>query len=318
MNMRERGEREFIRRLARFMGGGAGVRIGIGDDAAVAAAPADCELLLTSDAVIEGVHFLAGEDAERVGNKAAGRVLSDLAAMGAHPLWALVNLSAPSEADADWLERMMRALNNRASEFGMAVIGGDVARSVEIAVHVFAVGHAPTGTAMPRSAVRVGDALFVTGDLGGSLAGRHLDFAPRIAEGLWLRERGTVRAAIDVTDGLATDALHLARESGVTLELHADLVPCSRAAVEAADGSGPLHRALYDGEDFELLFSVPSADAPALERAWRETFVTKLTRIGAAAAGPARVILIGPDGTRSALEDGGFDHFVAGASPPNP
>ena len=162
---------------------------------------------------------------------------------------------------------------------------------------VDAMARYPSAAARLRSGVRPGDLLYVTGQLGGSRAGRHLTFTPRIREGIWLRER--VNGMIDISDGLASELLHLAQASSLELHVEADRVPLHP--------DSDLHGALNDGEDFELLFSLPATAAPDLEAAWPESFPV-LTRIGTANEGSPQVLQINADGTSTPLT-GGFRHF---------
>lgn len=309
--LRETGEREMIRRMARLLPGREDVRVGIGDDAAVVALEGEGpDLLLTSDAVIEHTHFLPDTDPEQVGRKAMGRVLSDLAAMGGEPLWALLDVAAPPDTPVERLESLCRGAGRLADEYGVAVAGGDTASGPVLEVHVFAVGAVPRGAAVLRSGAKPGDIVCVTGALGGSLGGRHLDFEPRIEQGLWLREGRWAGAMIDVSDGLVTDLSHIAERSGVGAEIEADRIPLSAAAREAKGGRTPLEHALYDGEDFELLFTVPAARYEALATSWEDVFDLPCTAIGRITEAGGRLVIIGSDGRREEAADRGYEHFA--------
>ncbi len=304
------GEVALIRRLKRLVPGRADVLTGIGDDCAVVrAGRADAfDLLLKSDPVIEGIHFDAATPAAAVGHKALGRVLSDLAAMGGEPLWALVDLVAPATTSLARLEGIYRGLARLAQRQGMAIVGGDTARGNTLELHVFAIGRTPRGTAVLRSGARRGDGLYVTGALGGSRAGRHLRFEPRLAEGSWLRAQGWATAMLDVSDGLATDVRRLAGASGLGAVLEVARIPLSAAARKQRDGRTPLEQALTDGEDFELLFTVPQAKTRAFEAAWRRRFRLKCTRIGEMTAARDRVETR-EAGIRRPLTLRGYEHF---------
>lgn len=265
------GEREVIRRLLPALDGHEELIVGAGDDCAVCRMPgAEVDQVFTTDPIIEGVHFLAGEQPKRVGNKAAGRVLSDIAAMGATPKWLLVNVVAPAEFEMDYLEDVYVGMTALCRRFGAVIIGGDVARGPVFELHVFGVGELPAGTALLRSGARVGDVVFVTGPLGDSRAGKHLDFTPRIEEGIFLRESGRVNALMDLSDGLATDLRHVLGQSGVGADLRGAAIP----------KTGSLGRALRDGEDFELLLTAPPAASELLRVAWRARFGSELAAIG--------------------------------------
>ena len=309
--LRELGERGLIARLRPRLPSRPDVLVGAGDDCALVAPPSPGEdLVLKSDPILEGRHFLPGTDPRRVGRKALGRVFSDFAAMGAAPRWALADFVAPDTLPVATAEGVMAGFAERAREFGAAVVGGDTSRGDALELHVFAAGAVPHGRAMLRSAARPGDALWVTGRLGRSFeSGRHLDFTPRVREGAWLRERGS-RACIDVSDGLASELWHLAEESEARLFLDAGAVPFSETCAAMPD---PLAHALGDGEDFELLFTVPPEDA-AFGDAFRRAFPdVPCTRIGAVLAPqPGGLVVCGAaPGAARELPRGGFDHFVS-------
>lgn len=301
------GERGLIRRFRAALPGRPDVLVGAGDDCAVVAWSDAEDLVLKSDPVREGHHFLPGTDPRRVGHKALGRVLSDFASMGAEPRWALVDLVAPAETPAETADALYEGIGALAREHGVAVVGGDTSRGDALELHVFCAGAVPHGAAMLRSLARPGDSLWVTGSLGRSFeSGRHLDFEPRLREGAWLRARGR-RACIDLSDGLASELWHLARESGVRVDLDPDAVPLSPACEAGPD---PLARALGDGEDFELLFTVPPDDgdfAAEFRRAFPGTRCTRVGAVGEPLADGLVLCGLGPDARE--LPQGGFDHF---------
>jgi len=261
---------------------------GAGDDCAVLdlGAP-QTQSLLKVDAVVEGIHFLPETDPARVGHKALGRCLSDIAAMGGLPTAALITLGLPKDFDPEKIRRLYDGLGGLATRHQVAIVGGETTTSPErLWVSVTVLGSVSKGKAVLRSGGREGDALFVTGELGGSLAGKHLDFEPRLEQGRWLAESGKVHAMLDISDGLAGDLGHLlAASGGLGAELMATSLPISRAAITRSretPGARP-HRAaaLMDGEDFELLFTTASKDAVPLLDAWRTRFPNlRLTCIG--------------------------------------
>ena len=296
------GELALIRSLTRGLPSRRDVVAGVGDDCAVVRPGGRFDLLLTTDAVIEGVHYAAGCRGARVGNKAAGPALSDIAAMGGEPLYLLFDLVAPASCPVSFLRDLYRGARACAARHGAAIVGGDTARGPAFQVHVFGVGRVAHGRAVLRSGGRPGDVLFVSGPLGGSIAGRHLDFTPRVEMGRWLAAGRWATAMIDVTDGLATDLGHLVRASGV------------RAVVdEAAIPLGPHARgpasAWSDGEDFELLFAVPRRRVSAFRRAWQRRFGGRAAEIGELAAGRAAIFVREPDGRLRRLARRGFEHF---------
>jgi len=303
------GEVELIERFSRFLPIRDDILVSVGDDCAVIRT--DCaderDLLLTSDSVIEGIHFRRDTPAKAVGHKAVGRALSDIAAMGGEPRWGLVDIAAPSDASVRRLEDIYRGLTALAGAMGLAIVGGDVAESKILQLHVFAVGVVPRGAAALRSGADESDSIFVTGYLGGSLAGKHAEFTPRVHEGVWLRDWAT--AMIDLSDGLATDLRHVMDASNVGAELLVEAIPVSSAAREADDDASPLDHALFDGEDFELLFTIPASSTDALLEKWPEIFAVPCTRIGSITANAGIVELLGPNDTRSELTGRGYEHF---------
>ncbi|WP_372808318.1 thiamine-phosphate kinase [Pontiella sp.] len=272
MTLGNLGEHEAIARLSAMLGTPGDVLVGVGDDCAVCAlSGTGNNQLFTTDPVVEGVHFLPSDDPVRVGNKAVGRVLSDIAAMGGCPQWILVNVVAPPEVEFGRIERIYEGMIALCNRFGATIIGGDLAKGASLELHLFGTGLVPAGNALLRSGARVGDAVFVTGSLGGSLAGKHLDFVPRVDEGVFLRETGVVHAMMDISDGLATDLRHILAQSGVGASLQGESIP----------SNGSLEQAIYDGEDFELLLTVAEGDSDLLQARWRARFETPLSKVGA-------------------------------------
>ena len=259
---------------------GAGVRTGAGDDCAVVRGPGAGRFqLLKTDCVLEGVHFTAGTPPARVGWKAICRPLSDIAAMGGQPAYALVTLALAAGTSVAYARGIYRGIARAAREFGVVVVGGETARSPgPCFISVCIVGTVPRRKFVLRGGGRVGDRLYVTGRLGGSLpSGRHLRFRPRLAEGQWLVANFKLGAMMDLSDGLAADLPRLARASGTGFRLERDAVPrASGCSVE---------QALGDGEDYELLFALAAAQAGRLEKRWRRQFPrVPLTAIGELAA----------------------------------
>ncbi len=311
MNIEHIGEDFLIRKLARLAPGRADVVVGIGDDCAVVRPgrrdPFD--LLLKSDPVIEGVHFTSETQADEAGHKALGRVLSDIAAMGGEPLWFLVDLVAPASVPVARVEGLYRGMTRLARRHGVALVGGDTSKGKTLELHVFAVGRVVRGKAVLRSRARSGDRIYVTGSLGGSILGRHLRFEPRLAEGRWLAAQGWASAMMDVSDGLATDLRRMMKASGTGAVIEAARIPIAPAAKKMHDQTSPLEHALTDGEDFELLFTVPRRKAAAFEVAWKNHFRLRCTRIGTM-TNKAKRIELETNGIRSELKAHGYEHFV--------
>ena len=312
----------------------AGVAIGIGDDAAVIADPGGRARAVTVDAIVDGVSFRRSWcPPPSIGRKALGAALSDLAAMGAEAAEAYVWLGMPEDLTRDDCLGICDGIAALAGDEGVAVLGGDLTRAPVLSLSVTAVGFAPSAGAMiGRSGADVGDAICVTGPLGGAAAGllfldhpelaehvsdevmsaavaRQLEPAPRLAAGRALASAG-VGAMIDVSDGLGADAEHLAAASGVGIELELPRVPRAAGVEEAAAAAGrdPFELVASGGEDYELLCSVPRAALAACTDAAR-TAGAELHEIGRAVGG-GRVTLRLPGG-RSAPASG-HDHLGGG------
>lgn len=303
-------EFELIARLTPGLATNPQVIVGAGDDCAVLQSPGqDAFLLLKTDAVVEGIHFTKEAEPEKIGHKALGRCLSDIASMGGTPLHAVVTLGLPPQFNVERVERIYAGLNRLAARYGVAVVGGETVTSPErLLLSVAVVGQAAKERCVLRSGAQAGDALFVTGKLGGSLAGRHLDFEPRLTEGQWLAEHFPVHAMIDISDGLAGDLGRMLTASRVGAELLASAIPISREARLASrstpSGKTPLESALTDGEDFELLFTLPKSEAVRLLDAWKPRFpATPLTCIGKIKSTPG-LVLRTKDGARTLAPDG--------------
>lgn len=304
-------ERELTDRLARFFDSDdPGVSIGIGDDGAVVRT--SMRTVVACDPVVEDVHFTRADRLELVGRKAINRNLSDLAAMGAAPTYLLVSLLLPAWLTDRLRDELLRGIRKAAVAGACSVVGGDVATSPGgLVVTVTALGTAPRRP-LRRDGLRVGDTLHITGPLGGSRLGRHLSFAPRIAEGQWLAAQRSVAAGIDISDGLLLDLDTVLRASshsgspGLGAVLDAAAIPISKAAHQLAETSGrsALSHALSDGEDHELLFGLRgplSVEGPITARTRRP--------IGVVTAVPG-IQLCGPDGQLEECRPEGYQHDV--------
>ena len=308
-------EFELIERLTRSLPGNNSVVIGPGDDCAVLDfGIADRLLLFKTDAVVEGIHFVSETAPEKIGHKALGRCLSDIAAMAGTPVAALVTIALPRDFDIDFVAAIYDGMNALARRDGVAIVGGETTSNPGgILISVSLLGWAPRGKAVLRSGAEVGDAIFVTGDLGGSLAAKHLEFEPRLAEGRWLAQHYSMHAMIDISDGLAGDLRHILKASRVGAELFSSAIPISRAARLAAKGRASakpaLLAALTDGEDFELLFTIASRDAVPLLDAWKAQFPKlQLSCIGKITAGEG-ITIKDQHGVRP-LTANGYMHFA--------
>ncbi|MGQ0612944.1 MAG: thiamine-phosphate kinase [Planctomycetaceae bacterium] len=259
-----------------------------GDDCAVLDCPPWGTLLLTTDSVIDGVHARWGvEGPELFGYKAVARGMSDVAAMGGTPLWAVLAVCLPAGVSAEEAKAVLLG----AERTGCEIVGGDTAFGPTPYVAATVLGRAHAKGPVLRSGARPGDWILVTGPLGGSLAnGKHATFVPRVEEARLLMERFEVHAMIDLSDGLAGDLHRILEASGVGCRLDAQAIP--RAGVS-------LEHALNDGEDYELLLTV-RGDPKALDS------LPELARIGVVTRQGA--LLIHPDGREEPLRDGGYEH----------
>ncbi len=308
-------EFELIARLTRSLPTNKSVVVGSGDDCAVLdLALPDALVLFKTDSIVEGVHFDSHAPPEKIGHKALGRCLSDVAAMAGTPTAALVTLALPRKFDVDFVEMIYAGMSTLARRHEVAIVGGETTLSPGgILISVALMGRAPRGKAILRSGAEAGDAIFVSGELGGSLSGKHLEFEPRLAEARWLAECFRVHAMIDVSDGLAGDLRHILKASRVGAELLTGSIPVSRAAKLTAhsesSGKTPLLAALTDGEDFELLFTVAGRDAVRLLDAWKAQFPeVRLTCIGKITA--AEGIHIRDKQGMRPLNVHGYEHFA--------
>ena len=307
-------EFELIAHLTKSLPTNESVVAGVGDDCAVLDLGVPDKLILfKTDAVVEGVHFTRETPPEKIGRKALARCLSDIAAMAGTPTAVLVTLALPKKYEAEFVSKIYSGLNALAEKFGVAVVGGETTTNPgRMLISISLLGTVPRGKQILRSGAKVGDAIFVTGELGGSLAGRHLEFEPRLAEAGWLAEHFHIHAMMDLSDGLAGDLRHMADSSKVGAILLKSALPVSRAAKlrarENSSAKPDALAALTDGEDFELLFTVASRDAVKLLDAWKNKFPhTKLTCIGKIVAGAE--IFLRDKATTHKLNAHGYVHF---------
>jgi len=290
------------------------VVLGPGDDAALLKPPRTGQLVQTVDTCIEGVHFPPGLDPEDIGWRCLAVNLSDLAAMGAEPAWALLSLTLP-RADDDWVDGFARGFGELARRWDVDLVGGDTTRG-PLSVTVTLTGFVPKDAALTRAGAKPGHGVWVTGTLGGGAGGlaawRRGDRAaaaaflrpdPRIEEGRALR--GIASAAIDVSDGLAADLAHVLERSGAGAVVQLEAVPLAATARREGADAG-LRMALQGGDDYQLCFTVPRGREKALLKAAAE-WEMKPSRIGEITKAPGlRLELLGRE---IDLGPGGWDHF---------
>ncbi|MHC4196952.1 MAG: thiamine-phosphate kinase [Planctomycetota bacterium] len=242
---------------------------GIGDDTAVVRVPKGL-CVLTTDTLLDGTHFRLKDTSPReLGRKAVASSLSDVAAMGCRATLALISVGFPHSTPMSFARQLARGLNDTAARYGVTVVGGDtVTGRGPLFINVTVFGVADGLRPVLRSGARAGDAVMVTGRLGGSILGRHLRFEPRLEEAVYLNRNFRLHSMIDISDGLSLDLAHILEESGVGAIMYQDRIPVSRAAHRLARKTGktPLYHALSDGEDYELLFTLSKGQAERLAK----------------------------------------------------
>jgi thiamine-monophosphate kinase len=281
--------------------------VGIGDDAAVVKLPPPGRCLVTVDMLMEGIDFLLSQTTpQRIGAKALAVNLSDIAAMAGKPLACVVGVALPRRGGFDLGRGLFEGLARLAGDFDVAIAGGDTnSWDGPLVISVTVLGE-PTGSGpVLRSGARPGDWIMVTGGFGGSLAGRHLDFVPRVREALAIHQAVNLHAMIDVSDGLAADLGHILDESRVGAVLDEQSIPIAPAARLANDEKSPLEHALGDGEDFELLFTVAPEEGRRLLA--NPPVAELLSHIGEIVP-ESGCRLRRPDGTLEALAESGWKH----------
>jgi thiamine-monophosphate kinase len=306
---------------------GAGLRVGIGDDAAVLAQTPGSDWVITTDAFLENVHFLQkGYPPNDVGYKALARATSDLAAMGARPRYFFLTMALPEGTTGAWLDGLLSGMAQAARRFGLVLAGGDTSRYPTIVASLTVIGEVARGRAVLRSGAKPGDLLCVTGRLGEAALGlrimqqrkhrrplqwrhhlkKHLHPEPRLAIGSWLAEQGFASSMIDTSDGLSTDLRHICQASGVGAIVQAASLPVVRIPAELRPQDwNALNLALHGGEDYELLFTVPKKVAGRLPRDIGGVPITVIGEIT-----KAKSILVADKGGRTKpLRAGGWDPF---------
>ena len=329
---------ERIRQRAAIAARGSGtLRLGIGDDCAILAPPRGHEIVLTTDMSLEGRHFRRDwHPPASVGHRALARGLSDLAAMGARPLAAFLSLALPRAVatEGTWIEGFLDGLLALAAATKTPLAGGDTAEAAcsDITIDIVLLGAAPAGRALRRTGAQPGDRIFVTGALGGSAAELtalstpapkrdatkptktkshngdhpHLFPQPRLAAGQSILRRRLATACIDLSDGLSTDLAHLCTASKVAAEIEAAKLPL-HPLTRAQTPETALHSALHGGEDYELLFTAPPS--VSMPRAIAGVPLTCIGEVRRAGRNRPLMTLIAPDGTRTPLEPGGWEHL---------
>lgn len=320
-------EDQLIERIhRRFPNHTNGLRVGIGDDAAVMAARKGTEWVVTNDAFLENVHFLRKiHPPGTVGYKALARATSDIAAMGARPRYFLMALALPASCTTKWMDGFLNGMADAALRFGLILAGGDTTKYPSILINLTVIGEIGAGRAVLRSGARPGDLICVSGRLGEAelglrlvqrglhknrrwknLLGKHFHPEPRLALGRWLADRRCATAMIDTSDGFSTDLGHICKASGMGAKVFAAKIPLVNVPPELQRiGLDPLQMAVNGGEDYELLFTMPKRLAGRLPG---QLEGVPITVIGEIARGKA-ITLIDDLGRGKPLRPGGWDPF---------
>jgi thiamine-monophosphate kinase len=330
-------EIELVRAIRKVLSGRApGVVVGIGDDAAVID-PRPHPGVLTTDMLVEGVHFEIGvTSANDLGHKAVTVNVSDVAAMGGSPRFALAAVAVSPELEASWVMELYGGMRQACTDYGMSLIGGDTSRGDRAVLSVTVIGEVGSGREVTRAGAKPGDVLVVTGTLGGAAGGlwvarakhesqsealsspwgrelvaMHERPIARVGEGQTLAAAGAT-AMMDVSDGLALDLSRLCEESRCGARVRLEAIPLAEGLEELRDlmEPEPLDLALHGGEDYELLATLPRDAVEQTRELLRERFGTELTEIGEITA-EREIVTIGDDGSEDALEPKGWDHFAS-------
>lgn len=303
MRIKDIGEIELIRRLAKNFRLDKSVVKGSGDDTAVLKWTKDKYLLFTCDMVIEGVHFnLKKATPFQIGWKALGRNISDIAAMGGIPRYAVVSLGIDRSIDVGIADGICKGLKSIADRFGVNIVGGDMAESKKIVIDISLIGEVKRKNLALRSTARKGDVVMVTGSLGGSIKGKHLDFVPRIKESQMLVNNFKINSMIDISDGLALDLGRIIKASDKGACIYEESIPLSKDAAA-------LKNALYDGEDYELLFTVSPKEGERLLRSNFSRAGTRISLIGEVTDKKYGYKIIKENGREEDLKVRGYTYF---------
>lgn len=335
MSLKEMGEFGLINELTKELSPPAGgLLVGVGDDAAVLSHEAGRAFVATCDSQVEGVHFRLGQIPLRsLGRRLASVNLSDIAAMGARPRFALISIIVPENMEMESLKDIYAGCRENLQKAGACLVGGNTCRSPrDLVLDMTLLGEVEPAKALLRSGARSGDVVCVTGELGASRAGlfwlenqdasfakgfdaaplleRHFEPRARISEGVYLSESGKISSCLDVSDGVLGDAGHLAKRSGVKVVIDIDALPISRVTRQFAFAAGkdPREWALRGGEDFELMFTVSPKDSREVIEGVGAKTGLRVTPIGRVLKGEA-VVVIEKDGEEMEDIGGAFDHF---------
>ncbi|MFQ5597861.1 MAG: thiamine-phosphate kinase [Nitrospiria bacterium] len=329
MNLQQAGEFNFIKRVQKRFPPTKGIPLGMGDDAAAVSSPAGKLTLLTTDTLVEHVHFERSFSSfAHIGYKALAVNLSDIAAMGGTPRYFLVSLGVSGQTEMSDMDQLYRGIAKGAKEAGVDLVGGNTALSENhFFLTITLVGEVSKNEVLCRSGANEGDALFVTGVLGDAaaglsllenkqpgadskLTGRYRRPRARVSEGRLLAKARIPSAMIDISDGLTADLAHLTKQSNVGAEIGVAAIPISRSLrrYSLQTGCDPLKFALYGGEDYELLFSVPPHKISKLKK-YVQNGLIQAVQIGTIVSHKKGLVLRQAGGGAQKIKPSGYDHF---------
>jgi thiamine-monophosphate kinase len=297
------GEIGLIRRYANAFRLDRTVKKGIGDDTAVIEWTKDKYLLFTCDMNLEGVHFKLNKATPfQIGWKALARNVSDIAAMGGEPKYALISIGLDPKTPVKTVDGIYKGIKAAADKFGVNVVGGDTSHSGKLVIDISLIGQVEKKNLVGRNGAKKGDAIFVTGEIGGSYKRKHLDFIPRIAEARALVKKYTITSMIDISDGFLLDLSRVLDASRAGARITKSAVPVSRDAVS-------FDRAVTDGEDFELLFTMRPEAARDFLKSARPVILESVSLVGEIMDRPYGIRIIEDDGIEKRLSAEGYLHF---------
>ncbi len=296
--LREIGEFGLIKRIKRSIKNDASVVKGTGDDCAVLEFDRNRYQLFTCDMIVENTDFTLHESPYLIGRKSLAVSISDIAACAGLPRYCLVSLGIPANTSVEFIDKLIKGMLTIANKYKINLVGGDLSRAKQLTIDVSMLGIVEKKNLVLRSGARIGDVIFVTGALGGSILGKHLKFIPRLKEARFLVKNVKVNSMIDISDGLAQDLGHILEESSAGATIYEDLIPVSKDARNLND-------ALYSGEDFELLFTVSRREAKKIYR--KKLFLFK--PIGEIVGKKYGLRLVDKGGKEKVIKPKGFRHF---------
>lgn len=303
MKIRDVGEIRLIERISKGIKLDRSVIKGIGDDTAVIAWKRDKYLLYTCDMLVEGVHFTRKLATPfQIGWKAMARNISDIAAMGGSPRYATVSIGIDPNTQISFVDGIYRGMRAAADKFKINIVGGDMSRSKKTVIDISLIGEVRKERLVTRSGAKAGDLILVTGSIGGSMKGKHLDFLPRINEARELTGNFKINSMIDVTDGLVLDLSRILKASGVGARIYQSLIPISKEA-------SSFEKAITDGEDFELLFTMSVNEARRFFKTMLAKMKIPVTLIGEVTSKRDGYILITNSAKEKKVDPKGYLHF---------